>query len=205
MVNIPKRRIGLTGGIGTGKTTVSNYLVRAYHLPVLDADIYARDAVQAGSPILTDIFNRYGNKVKLADGSLDRSALGEIIFNNPEEKLWLESKIHPYVRDRFTAKLQQLEVDTVVLVIPLLFEAKMTDLVTEIWVVSCDRQEQIRRLTERGAAALAARDRLTEAQARARIESQLPLAEKVAMADVVLNNDSTVEKLLRQVDVALTM
>ena len=205
MVNIPKRRIGLTGGIGTGKTTVSNYLVRAYHLPVLDADIYARDAVQAGSPILTDIFNRYGNKVKLADGSLDRSALGEIIFNNPEEKLWLESKIHPYVRDRFTDTLQQINVDTVVLAIPLLFEAKMTDLVTEIWVVSCDRQEQIRRLIERGAAALAARDRLTEAQARARIESQLPLKEKVAMADVVLNNDSTVEKLLRQVDVALTM
>jgi dephospho-CoA kinase len=196
MVNIPKRRIGLTGGIGTGKTTVSNYLVRAYHLPVLDADLYARDAVKAGSPILTDIFNRYGNKVKLADGSLNRSALGEIIFNNPEEKLWLESKIHPYVRDRFTAKLQELKVDTVVLAIPLLFEAKMTDLVTEIWVVSCDRQEQIRRLIDR--------DRLSEAQARARIESQLPLEQKVEMADVVLNNDSTVEELLRQVDVALT-
>lgn len=195
MVNIPKRRIGLTGGIGTGKTTVSNYLVRAYHLPVLDADIYARDAVQAGSPILTDIFNRYGNKVKLADGTLDRSALGEIIFNNPEEKLWLESKIHPYVRDRFTDTLQQINVDTVVLAIPLLFEAKMTDLVTEIWVVSCDRQEQIRRLTER--------DRLSEAQARARIESQLPLTEKVAMADVVLNNNSTVEELLRQVDIGM--
>jgi dephospho-CoA kinase len=195
MVNIPKRRIGLTGGIGTGKTTVSNYLVRAYHLPVLDADIYARDAVKAGSPILTDIFNRYRNKVKLADGSLDRSALGEIIFNNPEEKLWLESKIHPYVRDRFTAKLQQLEVDIVVLAIPLLFEAKMTDLVTEIWVVSCDRQQQIRRLKER--------DHLSEAQARARIDNQLPLAEKVAMADVVLNNNSTVEELLRQVDVAI--
>jgi dephospho-CoA kinase len=195
MVNIPKRRIGLTGGIGTGKTTVSNYLVRAYHLPVLDADIYARDAVKAGSPILTDIFNRYGNKVKLPDESLNRSALGEIIFNNPEEKVWLESKIHPYVRDRFTAKLQELKVDTVVLAIPLLFEAKMTDLVTEIWVVSCDRQEQIRRLTER--------DRLTEAQARARIESQLPLKEKVAMADVVLNNDSTVEELLRQVDIGI--
>jgi dephospho-CoA kinase len=73
--------------------------------------------------------------------------------------------------DRFTSALRQLEVDTVVLAIPLLFEAKMTDLVTEIWVVSCDRQEQIRRLTKRGAAALAARDRLTEAQARARIES----------------------------------
>lgn len=195
MVNIPKRRIGLTGGIGTGKTTVSNYLVRAYHLPVLDADIYARDAVQADSPILEDIFNRYENKVKLLDGSLNRSALGEIIFNNPEEKLWLESKIHPYVRDRFTSALQELEVDTVVLAIPLLFEAKMTDLVTEIWVVSCDRQEQIRRLTER--------DCLTKAQAIARIDSQLPLTEKVAMADVVLNNNSTVEELLRQVDVAL--
>jgi dephospho-CoA kinase len=98
--------------------------------------------------------------------------------------------------DRFTSALRQLEVDTVVLAIPLLFEAKMTDLVTEIWVVSCDRQEQIRRLTER--------DRLSEAQARARIESQLPLEQKVEMADVVLNNDSTVEELLRQVDVALT-
>jgi dephospho-CoA kinase len=185
MINIPARRIGLTGGIGTGKSTVSKYLAQVYSLPVLDADIYARDAVKIDSPILKTIVARYG----------DRSVLGEIIFNNAEEKSWLESHIHPYVRDRFTSALQQLETDTVILAIPLLFEAQMTDLVTEIWVVACTLEAQIRRLQKR--------DRLTEAQAKARINSQFPLEKKIAMADVILNNDGTINDLYQQIDIAL--
>jgi dephospho-CoA kinase len=195
MINIPARRIGLTGGIGTGKSTVSKYLAQVYSLPVLDADIYARDAVKIDSPILKTIVARYGDRVKLPDGNLDRSVLGEIIFNNAEEKSWLESHIHPYVRDRFTSALQQLETDTVILAIPLLFEAQMTDLVTEIWVVACTLEAQIRRLQKR--------DRLTEAQAKARINSQFPLEKKIAMADVILNNDGTINDLYQQIDIAL--
>ncbi|WP_044208787.1 dephospho-CoA kinase [Coleofasciculus chthonoplastes] len=194
MTNL-KRIIGLTGGIGTGKTTVSNYLADTYQLPILDADIYARDAVQPGSPVLNRIITRYGSDVQLADRTLNRKRLGEIVFPNPKERQWLEQQIHPYVRDRIESQLNILESPTVVLVIPLLFEANMTDLVTEIWVVSCPQEQQIQRIQER--------DRLSLEQAQSRLNSQLPLAEKVVRADVVLDNSSTRDSLLQQVDRAL--
>jgi dephospho-CoA kinase len=195
MTNSAKRLIGLTGGIATGKTTVSNYLSERYALPVLDADIYAREAVAQGSPILQTVFQRYGDKVKLPDGELNRSALGDIIFNNPPEKQWLESQIHPFVRDRFTQELSNIISDTVVLSIPLLFEANLMALTTEIWVVSCDRSRQINRLQQRNG--------LTPEQAAARIDSQLPLSQKVALADLVLSNDAGLAELYGQVDVAI--
>ena len=107
---VPGRRIiGLTGGIGTGKSTVSQYLATAYHLPVLDADIYAREAVQKNSPILSAIAHRYNSNILLPDGTLNRKKLGEIIFNNLDERHWLEQQIHPYVRDRFVEKIDKLE------------------------------------------------------------------------------------------------
>lgn len=187
-----KRIIGLTGGIGTGKTTISNYLAQHHQLPVLDADIYAREAVQPGSPILSEIFERYGVAVKLPDATLNRKGLGDIIFNHPDEKQWLEQQIHPYVRDRIQSELDTIIAPTLVLVIPLLFEAEMTDLVTEIWVVSCSPEQQLQRMMER--------DQLSLEQAQARINNQLPLEEKMARADVVLNNSSTLEALLQQVD-----
>jgi dephospho-CoA kinase len=191
-----KRIIGLTGGIGCGKTTVSNYLASAYQLPVLDADIYAREAVQLGSPVLSKIAERYGSGIQLPDGTLNRKRLGEIVFSNPTERQWLEQQIHPYVRSRFESELNRLVAPTIVLVIPLLIEARMTDLVTEIWVVSCSPEQQLHRLIER--------DRLSLEHAQSRLDSQLPIEEKIARADVVLNNSSTREALLKQVDLALS-
>jgi len=188
----PKRIVGLTGGIGTGKTTVSQYLADRYQLPILDADLYARDAVAEGSPILEAIKNRYGDRILLEDRNLDRPALGTIIFSDRTEKLWLESKIHPYVRDRISLELQKIESKTVVLVIPLLFEAKMTNLVTEIWVVYCSLNQQIERIMKRNS--------LTKEGAIARIENQLPLEDKVAAADFSLDNSTTIEALYEQVD-----
>ena len=195
MSNSAKRLIGLTGGIATGKTTVSNYLAEKYHFPVLDADVYAKEAVTRDSHILQAIFTRYGDQVKLPDGNLDRPALGEIIFNNPSEKQWLEAQIHPFVRDRFAQELPRTTSDTVVLAIPLLFEAQLTDMVTEIWVVSCDRSLQIVRLQQRNG--------LTSQQAQTRIDNQLPLASKVLLADVVLDNNTDLAHLYNQIDLAL--
>ena len=190
-----KRIIGLTGGISTGKTTVSTYLAEVYQLPVLDADIYAREAVQLGSPVLSKIFERYGSDVQLSDGTLNRKRLGEVVFSSPGEREWLEQQIHPYVRDRFQSELNTLAASTVVLVVPLLFEAGMTDLVTEIWVVSCSPEQQLRRLMER--------NQLSLEQAQSRINSQMPIQEKVARADLVLDNSSTPKGLLKQIDLAL--
>ncbi len=195
MSQISKRIIGLTGGIGTGKTTVSKYLASHHNLPVLDADIYARDAVQLGSPVLNKISDRYGKNILLSDGTLNRKHLGEIVFGNQNERQWLEQQIHPYVRSRFQSELYTLVDSTVVLVVPLLFEAGMTDLVTQIWVVNCSPEQQKRRISDR--------DQLTQEQALARIRSQLPLQEKVAKADVILDNTFTPEFLLQQVDLAL--
>ncbi|MBW4478135.1 MAG: dephospho-CoA kinase [Tolypothrix brevis GSE-NOS-MK-07-07A] len=189
-----KRIIGLTGGIATGKTTVANYLATAYSLPIFDADIYARDAVSVNSPILQAIAQRYGEQILLPDNSLNRVKLGEIIFNNQAERSWVENLIHPYVRDRLIVETR-LITSLLVFVIPLLFEAKMTDLVTEIWVVSCLEQQQLVRLMQR--------NNLTLEQAQARIKSQMPIAEKAARADIILDNNSTKDALLKQVDLAL--
>ncbi len=187
-----QRLIGLTGGIGTGKSTVSKYLADRYHLPILDADIYSREAVAKSSPILDDITYRYGDRILLSDGNLDRVGLGKIIFNDPTEKVWLEKKIHPFVRDRLQSQLQKIQSETVVLVIPLLFEAKMTDLVTEIWVVYCAFNQQVERIM--------ARNSLTKTEAIARIKNQLPLKDKIAVADFSLDNSNTIEDLFSQVD-----
>lgn len=185
----------MTGGISTGKSTVSDYLANRYQLDILDADVYAKEAVELDSPILEEIVKRYGREILLSDRSLDRQRLGNIIFQNREEKIWLEKQIHPFVRDRFVRDIEKLDAEIIVLAIPLLFEAKMTDLVSEIWVVYCNRDLQLERLQKR--------DRLTRQQAKTRIESQLPIEQKIAAADLVLDNSSTLKALYEQIDLAM--
>lgn len=181
-----------------GKTTVSNYLATTYQLPVLDADIYAREAVEPGSSVLAEIVERYGSSVLLSDGSLDRRRLGDIIFNSVAERQWLEQRIHPFVRDRMESELRHLAAHacpTAVLVVPLLFEARMTDLVTEIWVIYSSLSQQTQRLMHR--------DQIDPAQVQARIDSQMAIHKKVEQADVVIDNSSNLEALFQQVDAAL--
>jgi dephospho-CoA kinase len=197
-LNFPKsppnlqRIIGLTGNISTGKSTVAKYLAQHHHLPVFDADIYARQAVVPGSDGLQAICQRYGPGILLADGTLDRSQLAEIIFSKPKEKLWLESIIHPYVRECFARDMAATPAPVVVAVIPLLFETQLQGMVTEVWVVACELKQQITRLQER--------DRLTAQQALTRIASQMPLATKIKLADAVLDNSGSEEDLLAQID-----
>jgi dephospho-CoA kinase len=193
--HISQRVIGLTGGVSMGKSTVSHYLAGTYQLPILDADLYAREAVEPGSSVLLKIVERYGTEL-LPSGSLDRRRLGEIIFNDPVERRWLEQQIHPYVRDRIITDLQTLRSQPIVVaVIPLLFEAQMTELVTEIWVVRSNSQQQQQRMM--------ARDRLSPEQIQARINSQMAIEQKVAQADVVLDNSTTLEALYQQIDEAI--
>jgi dephospho-CoA kinase len=184
------RVIGLTGGIATGKSTVSDYLAQQYHWPVFDADIYARAAVLPGTAGLAAIVDRYGSELLLADQTLNRAKLGEIIFTYANERQWLESIVHPYVRQCFDQDLSQIT-DTAVAVIPLLFEANLQKMVSEVWVVTCSPQQQLDRLQTR--------NRLTLEQAQARIKSQMPLAAKVRLADVVLDNSGTTADLIEQI------
>lgn len=190
------RLIGLTGGIGTGKSTVGNYLASVHQLPILDADRYAREAVQPGSEILQRIVDRHGASI-LADGQhLDRQRLGDIVFHDINERHWLESQIHPYVNQCFADVMTALhDQPTLVLMIPLLFEAGLTGQVNEIWVVTCSEEQQLERLMHR--------DHLTRSEAQVRIQAQMPMSEKCAQADVVLDNSHDRDHLLAQVDQAL--
>ncbi|MDB9314290.1 dephospho-CoA kinase [Spirulina sp. CS-785/01] len=185
-------RIGITGGIATGKSTVTAYLATAHQLPILDADVYAREAVAKDSPILTALANQFGSHILHPDGHLNRSQLGEIIFNDPQARDWVEKQIHPFVRQRFQETLSRLKHKIAILAIPLLFEAQFTDLVEQIWVISCSRQEQINRLCHR--------NQLTPEQASARIDSQFPLDQKEQQADVVIKNNADLDNLYQQVD-----
>jgi len=164
----------------------------------LDADTYAREAVQLGSPVLKAITEHYGSDILLPDGTLNRQQLGQIVFSSLDETLvgTADSSLcaqylqQSTLRHRNELSLQKYPSastpEPVVLVVPLLFEAGMTDLVTEIWWC-CSRQQQLERLMQR--------DQLTEEVAQARINSQLP-TRKRACADVVLDNSSTPEAFI---------
>ena len=205
-----RRIVGLTGGIGMGKSTVSSYLETTCRIPILDADLLARDAVAPDSPILQAIIERYGSGMLHADGYLNRARLSDIVFSQPSERQWLDRQIHPYVRDRFETTLAAPEYQTapiVVLAVPLLFEARMTDLVTEIWVVYCRPEQQIERLLQRSLqtsdAANSASYQPSREQIQARIDAQMDIQQKLKRADVVLDNSDTLEALFRGIDGAI--
>ena len=195
-----QRRIGLTGGIASGKSTVGHWL-EARGLPLLDADRFAREAVAAGSAGARAVLQRYGAAVQAAgsdpaEAQLDRSALGRIVFHDPSERLWLEQLVHPLVRQRFDEELQQrTAAPALVLMIPLLFEAGLEGLCSEIWLVDCDPATQLQRLMTR--------DQLNEADARARLGAQWPLERKRPLADLVIDNRGGPEALEPQLATAL--
>lgn len=194
-----QRRIGLTGGIATGKSTVGQLLAGRFGLPVLDADLYARGALAPGSPGARAVLARYGEPVAAGAGdAIDRAALGRVVFADPVERRWLEQLVHPLVRQRFEAELERLaHAPVVVLMIPLLFEAGLESLCSEVWLVTCSPETQLQRLI--------GRDELPEHEARARIAAQWPLARKQALADRLIHNDGDPEALEQQLAAALAL
>ena len=217
MDSMTSRIIGITGGIAMGKTTVSNRLETYYGLTVLDADVYARNAVAIGTPILDAITLRYGPEILLPDQSLDRAKLGQIIFSQPDERTWLNAQIHPEVRFRMQQDSDRLIQGNLVIqdhpqelsslhsrqpvrlpvfwIVPLLFETSMTQLVDEIWVIYCHREQQLQRLCDRSG--------LTQAEANLRIEAQLDIQVKCDAANVILDNSQSTDRLYEQMEQAL--
>lgn len=176
------RIIGLTGGIASGKSTVSAYL-RTLGATVVDADVLAREAVAPGSAGLAAIVAEFGDSVLLSDGALDRRRLGEIVFADAEARAKLNAIVHPYVRRRMQEEIAAAEAAgkaAIVLDVPLLFEGGLDQMCDEVWVVLAEAEQQLARLQ--------ARDGLDEAAARARIAAQWPLVEKAARATVVIDN-----------------
>ena len=192
-----QRRIGLTGGIATGKSSAARLLEQRHGLPVLDADLYARQALEPGQPATEAVLARFGPGVVSNSGVVDRRALGAIVFNNQDERRWLEQLVHPIVRQRFDQELVRLDTNpAVVLMIPLLFESGLEALCSETWLVDCDESQQLQRLM--------ARDQLNEAEAQARMNAQWPLARKRPLADVLISNRGDAAALNAQLGAALS-
>jgi len=176
-----QRRIGLTGGIASGKSSVGRWLAQQ-GLPVLDADEFAREALAPGEEATSTVLQRYGAIVQAkADAAVDRTALGRIVFQDAVERQWLEQLIHPIVRERFDQALTlHIKAPAIVLMIPLLFEAGLESMCSEIWLVDCDESQQLQRLI--------VRDGLSPDAAQARIAAQWPLSLKRTLADHVICN-----------------
>lgn len=192
----PQRRIGLTGGIAAGKSTVAAILADRYGLPVLDADVYARQLLAPGTAASQAVLDRYGQQVQTPSGTLDRRALGRIVFARPTERCWLEALTHPLVKEAFIRDLvRHHQAATVALVAPLLLEAGLEAFCSEVWLVDLDEAGQLARLL--------ARDLLNPREARQWIQAQWPLARKRGLADVILRNHGDRVELSRQVARAL--
>ena len=193
--SFPQRRIGLTGGIASGKSTVARWLAEQ-GLPVLDADVFARETLAPGSAGAKAVIDRYGEAAQTAGSApaaavIDRAALGRIVFRDPLERQWLEDLVHPLVRERFDRELAALKAaPAVALVIPLLFEAGLEGMCSEVWLVDCEAEQQLQRLMER--------DGLSAEEAQTRIDAQWPLQRKRALADRLIDNRSNVKVLNSQ-------
>ncbi|MBT2686452.1 dephospho-CoA kinase [Bacillus sp. ISL-37] len=189
--------IGLTGGIASGKSTISA-MFTDLGITVIDADIEARLAVEPGEKAYNDIVSHFGTEILADDRTINRSMLGEIIFNNEEKRLLLNSIVHPAVRERMAqkrAKAEEANEKAVVLDIPLLFESKLTGLVEKIIVVYVDEKTQLKRLMKRNG--------FSEEEAYSRIKSQMPLKDKVSLADAVIDNSGSIEQSRQQLKVIL--
>jgi dephospho-CoA kinase len=185
--------IGLTGGIATGKSTVSALLEKAGAV-IIDADRIARQVVKKGSPAYREIVANFGEAILLPDGEINRSALGDIIFNDPRKKQLLNRIVHPYVRKEQNRQLKHIEKNDpdaiVILDIPLLIETQTYMDLSELIVVYAPEHIQIARLMQR--------DRISKTDALARVRSQIPIEEKKGKATIVIDNSGTRENTSRQ-------
>ncbi|MBN0987701.1 dephospho-CoA kinase [Amphritea pacifica] len=178
--------VGLTGGIGSGKSAVSQ-LFEQLAVDVIDADQVAREVVEPGEPALAKIAQRFGSDILLSDGNLDRKALRKIVFEAPRQRDWLEQLLHPLIRERILLKLDSSKADYAILASPLLLETDQHLLVNHVVVIDVDEATQISRTI--------ARDNTDAAQVKAIIAAQMPRCERTAKADDLIDNSGTVDEL----------
>ncbi len=186
-------KIGLTGGIASGKSTVVSML-RGYDAAIIDCDIIARDVVQPGSEGLQAVVRAFGPQALLPDGTMNRAYIGGIVFNDAAKKKELEDILFPLIRrdiDRQAAALEEKGARVVFLDMPLLFEVKYHTYVDEVWLVYVDAATQLTRLM--------ARNGYTQKEALARIHSQFPIDEKKSLSQVIIDNTASLENTETQV------
>ena len=180
-----QRRIGLTGGIASGKTTIANYIRKHKNIPILDADNLSRELIKPNTYGYKKILEYFGNKIienkSNSEREINRKLLRNIIFKHSASKEWIEKLLHPLIKERMIEECSQYRNNqTIVLVIPLLFEAKFEDICTEIWVIKCKEEKQIQRLIKR--------DKISEEEASEIIKLQFNFEAKTRFSDVILDN-----------------
>jgi len=191
-----QRRIGLTGGIASGKTTITNYIRKHKNIPILDADNLSRELIKPNTYGYEKILDYFGNKIiddkNTSERAINRKLLRNIIFKNSESKEWIEKLLHPLIKEKMIEKcIQYKNTQTLVLVIPLLFEAKFEDICTEIWLVKCPRETQKKRLMKR--------DKISEKEAYKSINLQLSFEEKRKYSDIILDNSDDQNKWIKTI------
>ena len=184
-------RIGLTGGIASGKSAVAARFAE-HGIPVIDADVIARQIVQPGSTVLATLRTTFGDEILDAGGALDRAAMRARVFGNAGARAKLESILHPVIRAQMNTQAQTAGGPYQIFAIPLLVETQAQSTVDRVLVVDCDRASQLKRLM--------ARDDATQAQAQAILATQASREERLAIADDVLVNDSDLSSLRDKVD-----
>lgn len=184
-------KIGLTGGIGCGKSTVAR-LFSQYAIPCLDADDIAHQLVAVGQPALLTIAETFGRQSLNPDGSLNRAYLRDLVFSSPDQKQQLEAILHPLVYQTMTEQMAVLDAPYCLLSIPLLFETQKTAFVDRILVIDCPEELQIKRVM--------ARDSLSLDRVQSIIASQVSRDFRLSHADDVINNDQTTATLAQQVE-----
>ncbi|MCS6162211.1 dephospho-CoA kinase [Shewanella baltica] len=182
--------VGLTGGIGSGKTTVAN-LFAAEGITLVDADIVAREVVTPGSKGLEAIVTHFGAEILTPEGELDRAKLRQRIFSHPEEREWLNQLLHPMIRQEMLAQVEKATSAYVIMVVPLLFENGLDRLVNRTLVVDISPELQINRTVKR--------DNVDASQVNNIISSQCSRSEKLASADDIIDNQGEISTLKREV------
>ena len=191
-----QRRIGLTGGIASGKTTITNYIRKHKNIPILDADNLSRELTKPNTYGYKKILEYFGNKIidnkNNSERAINRKLLRNIIFKHSESKEWIEKLLHPLIKEKMIEECSQYKnTQTLVLVIPLLFEAKFEDLCTEIWLVKCPKEIQKKRLITR--------DKISEQEAYKSINLQLSFEEKRKFSDIILDNSDDQNKWIKTI------
>lgn len=189
------KTIGLTGGIGTGKSTVSSYLALQKGAVIIDADLIARDITEKGKPAIKKLVDTFGRSILTESGQLDRKRLGEMVFNDPEKLEQLDGIMLNAIIDEVKRQVgEAAEYGTKYAVVdaPLLFEVGFDQYVDEVWVVDASLQTRIDRIVER--------DGISKELADKKIRSQMSSNEKIRRADHVINNSGDVKYLYEQVD-----
>jgi dephospho-CoA kinase len=184
-------RIGLTGGIASGKSLIAD-MFASRGIPVIDTDVIAREVVRPGRPALQEIARRFGNEVLDAAGRLDRRRLRELVFADDAKRAVLESILHPRIRDAAVRQSGEAGGAYQVIVVPLLAESPMRQFMDRVLVVDCSEETQLQRLLDR--------DAETEEQARRMIAAQASREERLGIADDVIDNNGTVADTARQVE-----